>query len=140
MPAKIIVRGEFSEGIGGGICQISSTLFNAVDRAGLTIIERYSHSRSVPYVPHGRDATVNWGGPDFSFRNNYNQPILIRAQALPGRVYISISSSDVINFKAAACSGCIRSNPRRNSNEFECRKRAPLVPRSLSGGQYMHIL
>ena len=85
MPAKIIVRGEFSEGIGGGICQISSTLYNAVDRAGLKIVERYSHSRSVPYVPPGRDATVNWGGPDFSFKNNYNQPILIRAQALPGQ-------------------------------------------------------
>ncbi|SDN20090.1 VanW like protein [Paenibacillus sp. yr247] len=99
MPAKIIVRGEFSEGIGGGICQISSTLFNAVDRAGLTIVERYSHSRSVPYVPPGRDATVNWGGPDFSFKNNYNQPILIRVQALPGRVVVSISSSDVINHK-----------------------------------------
>jgi vancomycin resistance protein YoaR len=99
MPAKIIVRGEFSEGIGGGICQISSTLFNAVDRAGLKIVERFSHSRSVPYVPPGRDATVNWGGPDFSFKNNYNQPILIRAQALPGRVYVSITSSDVINNK-----------------------------------------
>ena len=99
MPAKIIVRGEFSEGIGGGICQISSTLYNAVDRAGLKIVERYSHSRSVPYVPPGRDATVNWGGPDFSFKNNYNQPILIRAQALPGRVFVSISSSDVINYK-----------------------------------------
>ncbi|MFD0698727.1 VanW family protein [Paenibacillus sp. GCM10027628] len=97
--AKVIVRGEFSEGIGGGICQISSTLFNAVDRAGLKIVERYSHSRSVPYVPPGRDATVNWGGPDFSFTNNYNQPILIRAQASPGRVYITISSSDVVNFK-----------------------------------------
>ncbi|MEW9698372.1 VanW family protein [Paenibacillus sp. SI8] len=97
--AKVIVRGEYSEGIGGGICQISSTLFNAVDRAGLQIVERYSHSRSVPYVPPGRDATVNWGGPDFSFTNNYNQPILIRAQALPGRVYISLSSSDVINHK-----------------------------------------
>ncbi|MBD0381357.1 VanW family protein [Paenibacillus sedimenti] len=97
--AKVIVRGEFSEGIGGGICQISSTLFNAVDRAGLKIVERYSHSRSVPYVPPGRDATVNWGGPDFSFINNYNQPILIRVQALPGRVFVTISSSDVINYK-----------------------------------------
>nr|WP_205516853.1 VanW family protein [Paenibacillus sp. SYP-B3998] len=97
--AKVIVRGEYSEGIGGGICQISSTLFNAVDRAGLQVIERYSHSRSVPYVPPGRDATVNWGGPDFSFTNNYNQPILIRAAALRGRIYVSISSSDVINYK-----------------------------------------
>ena len=60
-----------------------------MDRAGLKIVERYSHSRSVPYVPPGRDATVNWGGPDFTFKNNYNQPILIRAQVLPGRVFVT---------------------------------------------------
>ncbi|MDF2718663.1 MAG: hypothetical protein K0R28_5588 [Paenibacillus sp.] len=59
--APIIVRGELSEGIGGGICQVSSTLFNATDRAGLQIIQRYSHSRDVPYVLPGRDATVSWG-------------------------------------------------------------------------------
>jgi len=97
--AKIIVRGEFSEGIGGGICQISSTLFNAADRAGLKIVERYSHSRSVPYVPPGRDATVNWGGPDFSFTNNYNQAVLIRSQALPGRVVITIFTSELVKHK-----------------------------------------
>ncbi|OCT11800.1 hypothetical protein A8709_28440 [Paenibacillus pectinilyticus] len=111
MPAKVIVRGEFSEGIGGGICQISSTLYNAVDRAGLTIVERYSHSRSVPYVPHGRDATVNWGGPDFSFRNDYNQPILIRAHTMPGQVHISITSSDVINVKQRNVPGAAKVIP-----------------------------
>jgi len=52
--APVIVRGEMYEDIGGGICQISSTLFNAVDRAGLTIVERFSHSRRVHYVPAGR--------------------------------------------------------------------------------------
>nr|WP_230632892.1 VanW family protein [Paenibacillus athensensis] len=97
--APVIVRGEFSEGIGGGICQISSTLFNAADRAGLEIVERYSHSRRVPYVPEGRDATVNWGGPDFRFANRYNQPILIRAAALPGQLVVTLFSSDVINYK-----------------------------------------
>lgn len=77
--AGVIVRGELSEGIGGGICQVSSTLYNAIDRAGLKIVKRYSHSRNVPYVPPGRDATVSWGGPDFVFENVYNQPVLIRA-------------------------------------------------------------
>ncbi|MEC0089203.1 VanW family protein [Paenibacillus macquariensis] len=94
--APIIVRGEASEDIGGGICQISSTLFNAVDRAGLEIIQRYSHSKSVPYVPPGRDATVSWYGPDFSFKNKYNQPILIRAFAHGGQVSIIICSSDMV--------------------------------------------
>ncbi|QHM20527.1 Vancomycin B-type resistance protein VanW [Bacillus subtilis] len=97
--APIIVKGELSEGVGGGICQVSSTLFNAVDRAGLQIVQRYSHTRSVPYVPPGRDATVSWGGPDFRFQNQYNQPILIRAKRYGGSMIITLYSSDVINSK-----------------------------------------
>ena len=98
MPAKIIVKGEYSEGIGGGICQVSSTLFNAVDRAGLQIVKRYTHSRRVPYVPPGRDATVSWYGPDFSFKNEYNQPILIRTKVQNGMMFVFIYSSDSINY------------------------------------------
>ncbi|MBO3795476.1 VanW family protein [Bacillus subtilis] len=97
--APIIVKGELSEGVGGGICQVSSTLFNAVDRAGLQIVQRYSHTRSVPYVPPGRDATVSWGGPDFRFQNQYNQPILIRAKRYGGSMIITLYSSVVINSK-----------------------------------------
>lgn len=94
--APVIVKGELAEDIGGGICQVSSTLYNAVDLKGIKITERYSHSRSVPYVPPGRDATVSWYGPDFSFKNNYNQPILIRATAEEGEMLISIYSSDTL--------------------------------------------
>ncbi|EIJ78128.1 putative factor for cell wall maintenance or synthesis [Bacillus methanolicus PB1] len=99
LPAPIIVKGELSEGVGGGICQVSSTLFNAVDNAGIHILERYSHSKSVPYVPEGRDATVSWYGPDFIFENNYNQPILIRAHVYGGKVIVKVYSSDLINYK-----------------------------------------
>lgn len=98
LPAPVIVRGELSEDIGGGICQVSSTLFNAVDQAGVKIGQRYSHSRNVPYVPPGRDATVSWYGPDFTFTNNHNQPILIRAKAHDGTLIILVYSSDVINY------------------------------------------
>lgn len=100
MLARVIVEGEFSEGIGGGICQVSSTLFNAIDNAGLQTIQRYSHSRSVPYVPSGRDATVSWDGPDFSFKNKYNQPILLRATTQGGIVSVAVYSSDMINYEA----------------------------------------
>jgi len=99
LPAPIIVRGELSEGIGGGICQVSSTLFNAVDRSGLQIVKRYSHSKRVPYVPPGRDATVSWYGPDFSFKNNYNQPVLIRAKVHFGMMAVTLFSSDDINIQ-----------------------------------------
>lgn len=106
LPAPEIVKGELIEGIGGGICQVSSTLFNAVDKAGMKIIQRYSHSKRVPYVPPGRDATVSWYGPDFTFRNSYNQPVLIRAKTDNGSLIVTIYSSDDINYK-----------PRKISNE-----------------------
>jgi vancomycin resistance protein YoaR len=99
MKAPVIVRGELSEDIGGGICQVSSTLFNAVDLAGVEIVERYHHSKRVPYVPKGRDATVSWYGPDFIFRNTYNQPLLIRTRIYGGQISITIHSSEFINVK-----------------------------------------
>ena len=95
--APVIVKGELSEDIGGGICQVSSTLFNAVDQAGVVILERFHHSKRVPYVPPGRDATVSWYGPDFTFRNDYNQPILIRANIVGGQVIVSVFSSEFVN-------------------------------------------
>lgn len=94
--APVIVKGELAEDIGGGICQVSSTLYNAVDLKGIQIVERYSHSRSVPYVPPGRDATVSWWGPDFSFKNMYNHPVLIRAKSSDGQMDIRILSSNAV--------------------------------------------
>ncbi|PLT35598.1 VanW family protein [Bacillus sp. V5-8f] len=99
LPAPIIVKGELAEGIGGGICQVSSTLFNAVDHAGVRIIQRFSHSKSVPYVPSGRDATVSWYGPDFRFQNIYNEPILIRSKAGYGSLAVTLYSSETIHYK-----------------------------------------
>lgn len=97
--AKVIVKGEYAEDIGGGICQVSSTLFNAVDSAGLKIVQRFSHSRHVPYIPPGRDATVSWYGPDFEFKNMYNQPILIQAKTIGNLLVIKLYSSEVIEYK-----------------------------------------
>ena len=77
-PAPIIVRGSIVQGLGGGICQVSTTLFNAVDYAGLEVVERHKHSKPVGYVPKGRDATVSWH-LDFKFRNTTNRYVMIRA-------------------------------------------------------------
>ncbi|MEH7336902.1 VanW family protein [Neobacillus drentensis] len=98
MPATVIVKGELSEDYGGGICQVSSTLFNAVDNAGLKVVQRNSHSREVSYVPPKRDATVSWNGPDFIFKNEYNQPILILAKPIENKLKIEIYSSDVVTY------------------------------------------
>ncbi|SHG78089.1 VanW family protein [Ornithinibacillus halophilus] len=99
MRAPVIVKGELSEDIGGGICQVSSTLFNAVLFNGIEIVERYSHSKEVPYVPPGKDATVSWWGPDFVFTNELSHPILIRAKAENGMVEIRIFTSDRVQLK-----------------------------------------
>ncbi|MED1471628.1 VanW family protein [Bacillus salipaludis] len=99
MAAPVIIKGEFSEDIGGGICQVSTTLFNAVDNAGLKVIQRNSHSREVSYVPPGRDATVSWDGPDLVFENKYNQPVLIQAKTSENKLIIEIYSSDVITYR-----------------------------------------
>ena len=96
--APVIVKGELAEDIGGGICQVSSTLYNAVDLNGIQIVERYAHSRQVPYVPPGRDATVSWWGPDFVFKNLYNEPILIRAKSEAGQMIVKIYSSDTVEY------------------------------------------
>lgn len=98
LKAKVIVRGEYAEDIGGGICQVSSTLFNAVDSAGLKIVQRFSHSRHVPYIPPGRDATVSWYGPDFVFRNSYHHPVLIRAKTIGNLVVILVYSSEEMEY------------------------------------------
>jgi vancomycin resistance protein YoaR len=125
LPAPIIVKGELAEGIGGGICQVSSTLFNAVDNSGLKIVQRYSHSKSVRYVPHGRDATVSWYGPDFKFMNKYNQPILIKARTYEGKLIVSIYSSDLINFKPRKIPSASKQLPVEIKVSIEPREKSP---------------
>lgn len=78
-PAPVIVAGEIVEGVGGGVCQVSSTLYNAVLLAGLQIVERAGHSLAVGYVPPGRDAAVVYGWRDFRFLNNLGHGIWVRA-------------------------------------------------------------
>ncbi|MED1793296.1 VanW family protein [Brevibacillus nitrificans] len=111
LQAPVIVRGELSEGIGGGICQVSSTLFNAVDKAGLQIVQRYSHSRHVAYVQPGRDATVSWYGPDFVFQNKYAYPVLIRAKAYGGSMYVSVHSFPEIEYEPRHVPSVSRKTP-----------------------------
>ncbi len=75
--AGAIAAGQSIEEVGGGICQVSSTLFNAVARANLEIVSRSPHAWPSTYVNIGEDATVNWPNLDFQFRNNTQSPIFI---------------------------------------------------------------
>lgn len=84
--ATIYLNGELSTGIGGGICQVSTTLYNAVIRANLEIVERRNHSLGVTYVPSGQDAMVSIGTQDFKFKNNRDYPIKVVAYVGTGSI------------------------------------------------------
>lgn len=88
--AGAYVNGQVTTAIGGGICQVSSTLYNAVLRANLEVTARTNHMFPVGYVPIGTDATVSWGSPDFKFKNNRNYPVKIVATTGGKNVYIKI--------------------------------------------------
>ena len=88
--AKVYENGQVVDGIGGGICQISSTLYNAVLLANLDIVERRNHQFVTSYVEAGRDATVVYGTTDFRFKNTRKYPIKIIATANSGIATISI--------------------------------------------------
>ena len=76
--ADVYVDGEKKQGLGGGNCQVSTTLYNAVLKVeGLEIIERHEHSGYVPYIEKGKDAAVAYGSYDFKFKNNTNKTIKI---------------------------------------------------------------
>ena len=82
--AKIYADGGVVDGLAGGICQISSTLYNAVLLANLEVTERYNHTYTTSYLPGGRDATVVWGSKDFKFVNSRTYPIKIEASVKNG--------------------------------------------------------
>lgn len=92
-PALEIINQEYVMGIGGGICQTSSTLFNAVDQLGVKMTERHHHSLSIGYVPAGRDATVSYGTLDFKFQNSSGAPFLIRTMYLDGVLTVEIRTA-----------------------------------------------
>lgn len=76
--ADIYVQGKKEQGLGGGNCQVSTTLYNAVLQvSGLEVVERHQHSGHVPYIENGKDAAVAYGNYDFKFKNNTKNVIKI---------------------------------------------------------------
>ena len=67
--AHVYVQGQIRDGTGGGVCQVSTTLYNAVLRANLQVNERHNHMFTVGYVPLGTDAAVSYGYADLKFTN-----------------------------------------------------------------------
>ncbi len=88
--AKVYENGEVVDGIGGGICQISSTLYNSVLKANMDIVERRNHQFVTSYTPAGRDATVVYGLTDFKFKNTRKTAVRIKASCSNGIATVSI--------------------------------------------------
>jgi vancomycin resistance protein YoaR len=92
-PAEEIVNKKLVMGIGGGICQTSSTLYNAIDMLDVGYVEKHHHSLEVGYVPKGRDATVSYGGKDFRFQNTTGVPLLLKAVFTKGSLTVEIRTA-----------------------------------------------
>lgn len=88
--AKAYAGGKVVLDVGGGICQLSSTLYNSILLSNLEIVERANHSFKTSYLPAGRDATVSWGTIDFKFKNIRKYPIKIVAKSQDGVVKVDI--------------------------------------------------
>ncbi|MGF6950753.1 vancomycin resistance protein YoaR [Neobacillus sp. B4I6] len=91
--AAEINYGKLVEGYGGGICQTSSTLYNAIDQLAVTYVEKHHHSLKVGYVPKGRDATVSYGGKDFRFQNTSGVPLILKAIVRNGSLTVEVRTS-----------------------------------------------
>ena len=88
--AGVIINNEHGVDIGGGVCQVATTLYNAARTAGLTIVERHSHSLQVHYVEKGRDAAVVYGEKDLCFRNDTEHTVLITSYFAYGQLTFKI--------------------------------------------------
>lgn len=88
--APVILKNELVKGTGGGVCQVTTTLYNAVLESCLKVVERSHHSMPLGYVQPGQDATIAEGSIDFRFRNSMDYPICINAEAVSNTLVIRI--------------------------------------------------
>lgn len=88
--APAILNNEFIDSLGGGVCQVSTTLYNTLLLAHLEIVERSNHSLLVSYVPPGQDAAVAYGGKDLKFKNNLPCWIFLKTEVVGNRITVKI--------------------------------------------------
>jgi len=91
--AHVIQDGEIVDGLGGGVCQAGTTMFNAAFFAGLPVVERRNHSLHISHYPMGRDATLDWPGTDLKFRNDSPYGIFITSRATPSTLTFTFWST-----------------------------------------------
>lgn len=101
--AGVYLGGKLVDGIGGGICQVSSTTYNALMNAGITVTERHTHSSPVSYLPLGTDAAISAGTKDLQFRNDYPHAVkletVVEGKNLTVNVYVKSSDMNGVTYK-----------------------------------------
>lgn len=95
--ASVFFADRIEKGYGGGVCQVSTTLYNAAILANLDIVERHPHSMAVDYVPLGRDAAVAYGEIDLIFRNSTPNHVLITAETGPGQLTFRVFGENLVH-------------------------------------------
>lgn len=98
MPAGAYVGNDTVQEIGGGICQVASTLYYCTLQAELEVVERTEHRFAPWYIPWGMDATIYWGSLDYRFRNNTNYPIRIDAEVIGGNVVVKFVGTETRDY------------------------------------------
>ncbi|HMM05791.1 MAG TPA: VanW family protein [Clostridiales bacterium] len=111
LDAVIIENGEYTDGLGGGVCQVSTTVYGALLRTELTVTARRPHSLISSYVDPGQDAMVAWGTSDLAFENTYPRPVLLHATAENGVLTVTIYGNTALKKDITVTSNIIRYIP-----------------------------
>jgi vancomycin resistance protein YoaR len=134
--AHVIQNGEIVDGLGGGVCQAGTTMFNAAFFAGLPVVQRRNHSLHISHYPMGRDATLNWPGTDLKFRNDSPYGIYITGRATPFTLtftFWSTSRGYKVTSSTSAASN-FRAPPTRYKDDPTLPKGKEVVEESGSSG------
>jgi vancomycin resistance protein YoaR len=134
--AHVIRNGEIVDGLGGGVCQAGTTMFNAVFFAGLPVPERRNHSLHISHYPMGRDATLNWPGTDLKFRNDSPYGIYITSHATPSTLTFTLWSTSrgyKVAFTTSAATN-FRAPPTRYEDDPTLPKGEEVVEESGASG------
>jgi vancomycin resistance protein YoaR len=134
--AHVIQSGEIVDGLGGGVCQAGTTMFNAAFFAGLPVPERRNHSLHISHYPMGRDATLDWPGTDLKFRNDSPYGIYITGRATPSTLTFTFWSTSR-GFKVTAGTSAasnFRAPPTRYKDDPTLPKGEEVVEESGSSG------
>lgn len=116
--AKMFVSGEVVDGVGAGICQTATTIYNAALLANLPIVERHQHSFRVNYAPASRDATIYWGQKDMKFRNNTKGPIYVQTLVRGSRFYVRLYGVEPVKANVAIESKVLSQNKGTRSEAY----------------------